>query len=457
MNPGRPSRMDRLAEGKARRKAVPRTTCAAWEPAPGRDPLVPIDAVRAGRLPHLLSLRAERMVASPFAFYRGGAALMASDLATLPVSGITVQACGDAHLLNFGGFATPERNFIFDINDFDETLAGPWEWDVLRLAASIVLGGRERGFPKRVIRAALLASIRRYRLEMAGYAARAPLEVWYERFDESRLLGESPTKDDRDRRDAYVRRAQLHSQDAVLAKLTTGTGWDRRFVDDPPTIFHADRNDEVDLPAVFAAYPQGLLPETAVLFARYALIDTAVKVVGVGSVGTRCGVGLFTDGDDHWLVLQIKEAPRSALEPYLAPSPYRNQGQRVVRGQRLVQFASDIFLGWSTSGDHDFYVRQFRDMKTSVDLAALDEAPYAYYVEYCARALAMGHARSGDPAAIAGYLGASDVFDQAVLVFAERYADLTERDHALFAQREKAEAAKPAPAEPAARIAALGE
>jgi len=436
-----PNRSERAAAGKARRSVAPRTAPADWQPAPHRDPLAPLDAACEGRLPDLLALRAQRMSHSPFAFYRGAAALMASDLATLPVSGLTVQCCGDAHILNFGGFATPERRVIFDINDFDETLPGPWEWDVLRLATSVVLGARERGFAKKTIRAAVLGTVQTYRLQMLEYAAQGPLDLWYERFDEARLLAAAPMPADR-------------QPGGALAKLTTGVGWDRRFIDDRPTIFHASA-DDVDLPAIFAAYPTTLSPAIAHLFGRYTLVDTAFKVVGVGSVGTRCGVGLFTDGDDHWLLLQVKESQHSALEPYLAPSStaldpdlnaaldprltrvYDNQGQRCVQGQRIMQFASDIFLGWSSAGGHDYYIRQFRDMKTGVDLAALADQPYLAYVEYCARALALGHARSGDAAAIAGYLGKKDAFDQAALTFALRYADLTEADYAAFVEREK--------------------
>jgi len=423
----RPNRTERQAAGKARRSGAPRTAPGDWRPAAHRDPFAPLDAACEGRLPQLLALRAQRMSTSPFAFYRGGAALMASDLATLTVSGIDVQCCGDAHLLNFGGFATPERRVIFDINDFDETLRGPWEWDVLRLATSVVLAARERGFAKKLIRSAVLATVQSYRLQMNEYAEMGPLDLWYERFDEARLLAAAPMPADR-------------QPGGAIAKLTTGAGWDRRFIDDPPTIFHAKPSDDVDLPAIFAAYPETLSPSMKELFGRYTLVDTAIKVVGVGSVGTRCGIGLFTDGDDHWLLLQIKESQRSALEPYLARSPYDNQGQRCVQGQRLMQYASDIFLGWSSSDGHDYYIRQFRDFKTGVDLAALAEQPYLAYVEYCARALAMGHARSGDAAAIAGYLGKKPTFDQAALAFAERYANLTESDHALFAERTKSQA-----------------
>ena len=441
----RPGRAEREAAGTALRADVPRSAPADWKPAPDRDPLAPLDTACEGRISALLALRAERMARSPFAFYRGAAALMARDLATLPVSGLTVQCCGDAHILNFGGFATPERRVIFDINDFDETLPGPWEWDVLRLATSVVLGARERGFSKKTIRAAVLATVQCYRLQMAAYAAKGPLDLWYERFDEARLLAAAPMPADR-------------QPDGAIAKLTTGAGWDRRFVDDRPTLFHttpaADTTtsddtmtgDDVDFPAIFAAYPKTLSPTIAHLFGRYTLVDTAFKVVGVGSVGTRCGIGLFTDGDDHWLLLQVKESQHSALEPYLTPSVYENQGQRCVQGQRIMQYASDIFLGWSSFDGHDYYVRQFRDMKTGVDLAALAEQPYLAYVEYCARALAMGHARSGDAAAIAAYLGKKDTFDKAALAFSQRYADLTEADHARFVAREKSMAVTlPAP------------
>ncbi|MEA2664956.1 MAG: hypothetical protein QOI11_1900 [Candidatus Eremiobacteraeota bacterium] len=411
---------ERAEAGKAVREHLPRTAHAFWLATPARpDPLAVLSASNERRLAHLIPIRHARMAESPLAYYRGSAAMMAHDLATTPVTGLTVQACGDAHLLNFGGFATPERNHIFDLTDFDETLPGPWEWDVKRLATSIVLAARHNGFAEAESAEAALAAAHAYRERMHELAAAGPLAVWYARLEALDILEEARGVDDSQRLRA-------------VEKLTADDGSGAlRLREDPPLLYHAAARDGLDVERIVAGYARELAPDVRVLFARYRLLDAAVKVVGVGSVGTRCALALFAaDGDT--LLLQIKEAARSVLAAHLPASAYRGEGERVVRGQRLMQAASDVFLGWASSGGRDFYVRQFKDKKATADLRAMDAGRLRAYGAACARALAGGHARSGDPAAIAGYLGKSDVFDRALLTFAQSYADQTERDFDAF-------------------------
>jgi uncharacterized protein (DUF2252 family) len=409
----------RADAGKAVREHLPRTSHAFWLATPARpDPLAVLEATNARRLPQLIPIRHGRMAESPLAYYRGSAAMMASDLATTPVTGMTVQACGDAHLLNFGGFATPERNHIFDVTDFDETLPGPWEWDVKRLATSIVLAARQNGHVEADGADAALGAANAYRERMHELAAASPLEVWYARLEAVDILAEARGVDDTQRLRA-------------VEKLTERVGDGLRLREDPPLLYHAAARDGLDVERIVDDYARGLAPDVHVLFARYRLLDAAVKVVGVGSVGTRCALALFA-GDDDTLLLQIKEATRSVLAEHLPKSAYRAEGERVVRGQRLMQAASDVFLGWASSGGRDFYVRQFKDKKATADLQAMDATRLGAYGAACARALAGAHARSGDAPAIAGYLGKSDVFDRALLTFAQSYADQTERDFTLF-------------------------
>ncbi len=423
-----------VAHGKSLRSAVPRSSHGVWEPAAGRDPVKLLQAVGEGRLEQLLPLRNERMEQTPFTFFRGSAVVMAADLAGSPVSGLLVQACGDAHCLNFGGFATPERNLIFDLNDFDETYPGPWEWDVKRLVTSILLAGRQNGFKERVCRVAALTAAATYRARMLELAGRPALAIFYSHIDATKILSEARDEAIRARRDRIADEAATASVRAAVERFTEPVDGTRRFKEEPPTLYHSSETDRVgfDIEEIFKAYEDTLPPDVCALYNRYTLIDHAIKVVGVGSVGTRCGVGLFAAGADDMLILQVKEARPSVLAPYLPQTEYPNQGERVVRGQRLMQASSDVFLGWASSGEHDFYIRQFKDMKASADLASADQYELREYAHWCAWALATAHARSGDPGAIAGYIGRRDTLDRALLQFALAYAEQVERDHATF-------------------------
>jgi uncharacterized protein (DUF2252 family) len=428
-------RMDRARAdaGRALRKVVPRSAHAAWAPGAGRSPLALLEAFNRHRVPELLTIRTARMRASPFAFYRGAPGVMAHDLATTPTTGITVQACGDAHLLNFGLFATPERNLVFGLNDFDETLPGPWEWDVKRLAASSVVAARTVGFPPALGRRAARAAVRTYREQLARYAGMRLLDVWYSRVDAAAIIALSRGR----RRRAVAARlakAEHHTNLDALPRLTEPTAnGGRRFVEDPPLLTHVDECDQAWMAEVLARYRATLSDERRGLLGRYRPVDAARKVVGVGSVGTRCYVVLLLgDRHDDPLLLQVKQATASVLEPYAGRSRYRHPGHRVVNGQRLLQTASDIFLGWAGDGTCDYYLRQLWDMKGSVNLDTLDPADLVPYARLCGWVLARAHARSGDAVAISGYLGSGDGFDRAVAGFAEAYADQTEADYAAF-------------------------
>ncbi|HEX3467399.1 MAG TPA: DUF2252 domain-containing protein [Candidatus Elarobacter sp.] len=428
------------------RGKAPRTSHGNWTPAADRDPLALLAAASEDRLKRLLPLRDERMEQTPFTFFRGSAIIMAADLAPTPVSGLTVQIGGDAHCLNFGGFATPERNLIFDLNDFDETLPGPWEWDLKRLVTSVLLAGRQNGFKDGLSQIAVLAAAEAYRARINELATAPALDTFYARIDAQKILNAARDASIRARRNRIADEAATASVHAAVAQFTEVVDGKQRFKDNPPTLFHAAETDRVgfDIEAIFAQYAETLAPEVRTLYDRYTLIDHAIKVVGVGSVGTRCGVALFSAGDEDTMILQVKEARRSVLEPYLTASAFANQGERVVRGQRLMQAASDVLLGWASSGDHDFYVRQFKDMKASADLADADQYQLREYAHWCAWALATAHARSGDAALIAGYVGRRNTLDRALLVFALAYAEQVEKDHAAFvASVEKTDAANP--------------
>jgi uncharacterized protein (DUF2252 family) len=386
-----------------------------------------LESSSQGRVPELIPIRYGRMLHSPLAFFRGSAAAMAFDLAATPTTGIHVQLCGDCHLLNFGGFGTPERNFIFDLVDFDETLPGPWEWDVKRLAASVVLAGRTVGFSKRHCKEATLACVRSYRERMNDFAAMHTLDLWYARIDGKALLDLMGGTASR-----YPRTAEQ-----LFRKITEVVDGQRRFRDNPPLIFHTPRGGQFDnqVRHFLAHYRATLQGDRRTLLSRYHVVDVAMKVVGVGSVGTRCAILLMMAGEDDALILQYKEAGPSVLEPFVGKSKYHTHGQRVVCGQRLLQSASDMFLGWSTDEERrDFYFRQLRDMKTSVRIEDMSAGQLMEYAKMCGWALARGHAKSGDPALISGYLGRGDSFDHAVIVFASNYADQTERDHAAMVQ-----------------------
>ena len=426
---------ERMRAGVEARRHVPPDLHAGWTAAPDRpDPIALLEAQATTRIPELVPVRYGRMLVSPFTFFRGAALPMAADLAATPTTGVEVQLGGDAHLSNFGLFASPERNLLFDMNDFDETLPGPWEWDLKRLAASLVVAARDRGFDKHDARHAARAAAGSYRTRMAEYAGMRAIDVYYSRVDVS---GIATYVDKRARPylEETVREAAHHDTVHELPKLTELVDGRRRIIDVPPTIYHPTWAD-ADVPAdALAAYRLTLQEDRRVLFDRYELVDIAMKVVGVGSVGLAALAVLFGGGHpDDPLLLQVKEAEASVLERFLAPSEYSNHGERVVAGQRRLQAASDVLLGWSQGrlGRH-IYVRQLQDQKGSAVVAAMSHDDLATWGELCGWALARGHARSGDPAAIAGYLGDDEEVDEALGAFAEAYADQTDRDHAAFA------------------------
>ncbi len=437
---------ERVARGKAARSEARRSAHGAWQPAADRpDPIAVLERQAASRVPDLVPIRYGRMAVSPFTFYRGAAAVMSADLARTPDSGLRVQACGDAHLANFGAFAAPDRRLVFDLNDFDESLPGPWEWDVKRLAASFVVAARESGF-KRKQRAALVQrAVRAYREAMRDFAAQRNLEVWYARLDIEQALEEVEVEDPKEV--AKVRRnaAKARAKDSLraLTKLTETVDGQIRFRSEPPLLVPGEqllpdgegRGIEELLANVLVAYRDTLAADRQHLLDRYRFRQIARKVVGVGSVGTRAWVVLLTgDDDSDPLFLQAKEAQASVMEPYVGASRYRSHGRRVVEGQRLMQAASDIFLGWCPAVGLDgeqrhFYVRQLWDWKRSAEIESLTPAGFEVYARMCGWTLARAHARSGDRIAIAAYLGGGDSFDSAIATFSEAYADQNERDH----------------------------
>ena len=440
---------DRAARGKSLRRAAPRSSHASWAPRPDRpDPIALLEKQSAGRVPELVPIRYGRMSASPFAFYRGAAYVMASDLADLPHTGIRVQLCGDAHLGNFGAFASPERHLLFDLNDFDETLPGPWEWDVKRLAASVAVAGRENAVKTKRRTAIVRELVSEYRHAIRRFAVMKPLDVWYAqaKVSDLRRLLRSTAGADRGRRfDQAVAKGRRRDSSRAFAKLAVlGNGEARIRADSPLIVPIADLLDrsaalrlELSARKLLESYLGSLRGDHRRLLERYRYVDLARKVVGVGSVGTRCWVILLLGRDSSDpLFLQAKEAPRSVLERFAGRSEFANQGQRVVAGQRLMQSASDIFLGWLRQPlgledlkPRDLYLRQLWDSKISADISAMRASDLALYARLCAWTLARAHARSGDAIEIAGYLGSSEVFDRAIAAFAESYADQNERDH----------------------------
>ena len=419
------------AAGAAARAALPPDALGAWKPAPDRlDPVALLEEQAATRIPQLVPVRYGRMAVSPFAFYRGAALPMAVDLSVGPRTDIGVQLCGDAHLVNFGLFASPERDLLFDINDFDETLRGPFEFDLKRLMASLVVAGRERGFDARANRRIVHRAMRSYRDRMAGYAAMRAIDVYYARVDATGILA-FVNKRARAMIKGTVKSAGHHDALHQLPKLTELTDGGRRMLERPPTLI---KLGDVSLPiaeSTLGAYRETLQEDRRVLLDRYGLTDYALKVVGVGSVGLLAFVALFIgDDDDDPLFLQIKEAGPSVYERSLQPSPAASHGERVVTGQRRLQAASDILLGWAVGprGAH-MYLRQLQDQKGSAVIETMTLEDLATWGELCAWALARGHARSGEPSTIAGYLGTDSQFEHAMAAFAEAYADQTERDH----------------------------
>jgi uncharacterized protein (DUF2252 family) len=413
-----------------------------------RDPLEILAGQDGSRVPELVPIRYGRMLASPFAFFRGAAAVMAADLAQTPTTDLTAQLCGDAHLSNFGVFSAPDRRLVFDCNDFDETCPGPFEWDVKRLAASLAVAGRERSFGKRERRGAVIAAVGAYRRSMRGFAAMGNLDVWYSRLDVEPALGALRSQMD-ERRYRRVERnlAKAEAKDSIraLGKLSHERDGEVRIVSDPPLITPLEdlpgaAEAERQLQAVLGAYRESLAPDRRHLAASYRYVHAARKVAGVGSVGTRGWIVLLLGKDSgDPLFLQAKEAQASVLEPHVGARPDRNHGRRVVEGQRLMQAASDVFLGWVTAegldrGERCFYVRQLWDGKGSADVAAMAPKELAIYGSLCGEALARAHARSGERIAIAAYLGRGEAFDKALARFAEAYADQNESDYERLTQ-----------------------
>jgi len=429
---------ERRLGGRGLRRVLPRTGHAEFSPSPSRDPLAMLEAQNETRVPALVPIRWGRMLASPFTFYRGAAAVMAHDLSTTPSTGLEVQLCGDAHLLNFGLYATPERRLVFGANDFDETLRGPWEWDLKRLAASLAVAARTDGMGDVDVRASAEAAGRAYRCHLVEYAGMSSLDVWYSTVDVAmieRLFAEQARRPARRSAHRATRRALLHDSVQALLKLTEVVEGRHVIRHQPPLVSRVDDDPDVvaQLNGVLAHYLETLPDERRYLMERYTLGDLAMKVVGVGSVGTRCFIGLFNgngaEGEDP-LFLQVKEALPSVLEPYLGPSPYAHHGQRVVVGQRMMQAFPDIFLGWTRAPitARQFYVRQLRDMKGSFDVDRMAPNDLERYGELCGWALARSHARSGDAAAISGYLGTKDTFDRALGEFSMAYAEQNQLD-----------------------------
>ena len=472
-----PSVSDRKAKGMEAQDQAPLSSHSSWSPAADRpDPVALLGEQDKTREQDLVPVRHGRMMVSPFTFYRGAATVMAADLGETPVAGLEVQLCGDAHLSNFGLFASPERLLLFDVNDFDETLPGPFEYDVKRMAASFTVAGRNNGFAKADTRAATLASVRAYREAMGGFAQMGTMDIWYAHLDEDELMAtirrsvaetrqeaqaakkakqkKAEKRDERDeklaktaekRAEKIAGKARTRDSLQALAKLGEQVNGGYRIVSQPPIIIplrdlaatYGLSADEAEhaIHEQFRAYRQTLQADRRHLLERFEIIDAARKVVGVGSVGTRCFIVLLQGRDaQDPLFLQVKEATASVLEPYLRKSRYKQHGERVVQGQRMMQAASDIYLGWTKGLDvrRNFYWRQLRDMKGSVDIETMVPLGLTSYARMCGWTLARAHARSGDPVAIAAYLGESDAFDKSVNGFAERYADQNERDHQEF-------------------------
>jgi len=426
----------RREAGRALRAEVPRSAHADWSAVTRvRGPVEILEQQARTRVDELVPVRYERMAASPFAFFRGAAAVMAADLATTPVTGLTVQACGDAHVANFGTFATPERNVLFDVNDFDETDPGPWEWDVKRLAASLHVVARQHGFRRTDRDAVVQTAVRVYREYVDEYAAMRTLDVWYERTTADDLVAHFP-KRYRAQAERDLGRALRKNHMRAVAKLTTDADGAPRFVEDPPIVVHLEAagHDLDEVAEMVDDYRSSLADDRRFLLDRFHIVDVARRVVGVGSVGTRCWVCLFEasgHGAADRIVLQVKEAQPSVLAPYVGASRLGHEGRRVVAGQRLTQAASDLFLGWCEAPrtGRQYYVRQLWDVKGQGDLARMGLGKLTHYGALCARALARAHARTGDAAALAGYLGTGTVFDEAVARFAAAYAAQNVRDH----------------------------
>jgi uncharacterized protein (DUF2252 family) len=455
---GRLTPAERVARGKTARAEVPRSSHAAFQRPEGwPDPIGLLEEQAKSRVPDLVPVRYGRMMVSPFTYYRGAALPMASDLAATPVTGLAVQACGDAHLSNFGLFGSAERRLMFDVNDFDETLPGPWEWDVKRLAASLEVAARGNGFPVKQRREIVMAAVGQYRQAMRQFAGMTNLDVWYARADIEELRAQFGSQLQAPQRkvvDKGLAKARTRDSMQELAKLTRMVDGEPRIIADPPVLVPIDdlipsettREDfKAFISGLIGSYRRTLETDRRYLLEQYQFCDMARKVVGVGSVGTRCWIILMLGHDDtDPLFLQVKEAEASVLSRFVGASKYKNQGQRVVAGQRLMQTSSDIFLGWQhveaglDDKPRDFYVRQLRDWKFSLDIETVVPEGMRMYGALCGWTLARAHARSGDRIAIGAYLGNSDVFDRAITEFAAAYADQNERDHQALVDAVKA-------------------
>jgi uncharacterized protein (DUF2252 family) len=432
---------ERKAKGKALRDTASRQAQADWKPpADRRDPVDMLMESSKGRVEELIPIRYGRMMVSPFTFYRGAAAIMAYDLSHTPSTGVTVLADGDCHLMNFGAFATAERKVIFDLNDFDEASFAPWEWDVKRLTTSFVVAGRSNGFDSADCREAAWLAAQSYRQRMADYAGMPVLQVWNDALDFEAIINDAP---DKEMKRFYTKKLESATKQSAhekeFAKLTFSAGDVPRIVDQPPLIYHfGDKRDQEMLETAkksLVAYRDTLIPARRLLLDRFELVDYAVKVVGVGSVGTFCGILLLLSGNGDPLFLQFKEARRSVLEPYCGASPFGHAGHRVVAGQRAMQAASDIFLGWTTGTGalkRQFFLRQLSDAKIKPVVEIMKEANLKGYARLCGWALARAHARSGDAAVLTGYMGKSTAFEDALADFSEAYADQNESDHAAL-------------------------
>jgi uncharacterized protein (DUF2252 family) len=416
--------------GKDLRQTVARREHASWTPGADRDPISILQEQNAERVSDLVPVRFARMIESPFAFYRGAAAVMASDLASTPVTGIEVHACGDAHLLNFGLFGSPERTLLFDVNDFDETLLAPWEWDVKRLAASATVASRQNGFDEATTAEITRAGVRSYRERMAIFAGMTALDVFYSHVEAETALSLSKTAGPDAKR--QLEKVKTNTSSRVISKLTvTSAEGVPHIIDQPPILSHSQElQSEESIRKFFETYRNTVRSDVRLLLQSFRLVDVARKVVGVGSVGTRCYIALLMDRNDSPLFLQIKEADRSVLEPHWKRTKVDRQGQRVVEGQQIMQAASDVFLGWASNEEgRDFYVRQFKDMKGSVEVPNLSSSALHEYLELCGWTLARAHAQSGAATEISEYLGNGGQFDEAVTEFARSYADQNALDH----------------------------
>jgi uncharacterized protein (DUF2252 family) len=441
----RPSRSELFARGEALRKQCPRSAHAAWKPGHDRpDPVQLVLESNEGRLPHLIPIRHGRMIQSPFTYYRGSALAMAVDLATLPNTGARVQACGDAHLGNFRGFATPERRVIFDIHDLDETLPAPWEWDLKRLAASFVIASRNNGLSEKRAQEAVLTCVRSYREHMAEFSEIRALDMWYYSLDADQLFDEIEDAEVRGRAKRKLARIKaLTALEYDFPKLADRSSESPTIRDNPPLIYHWHENGTNEFDAAiqeaFARYRMSLPDDRRVLLDRYEVKDITIKVVGVGSVGTICAVMLLMAGENDPLFLQVKQANESVLERFAGKSIYPNHGQRVVQGHRLMQSASDVFLGWTEGRfGRQFYIRQLRDAKIKFAIETFGSVEMLQFAQWCGWTLARAHARSGESALIAGYLGESDIFDTAIVAFSTAYADQVERDHEVLTKAVRA-------------------